>query len=85
MTTFSVSAPTRVDLAGGTLDLYPLYLFLPQPVTVNLSIDLRSRATVSPLPGQRVRLVSEDLGQEIEADSPDHLALGQELDLLARA
>ena len=24
------SAPTRIDLAGGTLDIWPLYLFYPQ-------------------------------------------------------
>jgi D-glycero-alpha-D-manno-heptose-7-phosphate kinase len=33
-------APTRIDLAGGTVDLWPLYLFLKNPTTVNLAIDL---------------------------------------------
>jgi D-glycero-alpha-D-manno-heptose-7-phosphate kinase len=33
-------APTRVDLAGGTLDLWPLYLFFESPLTINLGIDL---------------------------------------------
>jgi D-glycero-alpha-D-manno-heptose-7-phosphate kinase len=33
-------APTRIDLAGGTLDLWPLYLFFEAPLTVNLGIDL---------------------------------------------
>src|SRR5260221_727629 len=31
-------APTRVDLAGGTLDIWPLYLFHPGAVTVNAAI-----------------------------------------------
>jgi D-glycero-alpha-D-manno-heptose-7-phosphate kinase len=33
-------APTRIDLAGGTLDLWPLYLFFESPLTLNLGIDL---------------------------------------------
>ena len=34
------SAPTRVDIAGGTLDIWPLYLFHDDPQTVNFAIDL---------------------------------------------
>lgn len=82
---FFATAPTRIDLAGGTLDLHPLFLFLDNPLTVNASVDLRSRAEVRPLEGSRVRLVSEDLGMSVEAAHPGELVLGQELDLLARA
>ena len=32
-------APTRVDLAGGTLDIWPLYLFHPGAVTLNAAIS----------------------------------------------
>lgn len=81
----TATAPTRIDLAGGTLDLYPLYLFLDNPLTVNASLSLRSRAEVRPLPGTRVRLVAEDLRETVEADSPYELVLGEGLDLLARA
>ena len=82
---FFATAPTRIDLAGGTLDLHPLFLFLDNPLTVNASVDLRSRAEVRPLEGSRVRLVSEDLAMSVEAGHPGELVLGQELDLLARA
>lgn len=34
------SAPTRIDLAGGTLDLWPLHLFFDNPPTLNAAIDL---------------------------------------------
>ena len=81
----TATAATRVDLAGGTLDLHPLFLFLDNPLTVNASINLRSRAVVSPLPGTKVRLISEDLGETAEADKPEDLELGRELDLLKRA
>ena len=33
-------APTRIDLAGGTLDIWPLNLLVPDPVTVNVAINL---------------------------------------------
>jgi len=36
------TAPTRIDLAGGTLDIWPLYLFHPGAVTVNVAIDRRA-------------------------------------------
>ena len=32
-------APCRVDLAGGTLDIWPLYLFHQDSVTVNFAVD----------------------------------------------
>ncbi len=37
---FTVSAPTRVDLAGGTLDLWPLYCVTEGAKTINLALDL---------------------------------------------
>lgn len=32
-------APARIDLAGGTLDLWPLYLFFENSATINCAID----------------------------------------------
>jgi D-glycero-alpha-D-manno-heptose-7-phosphate kinase len=37
--TIEASAPSRIDLAGGTLDLWPLHVLHPESVTVNLAID----------------------------------------------
>jgi D-glycero-alpha-D-manno-heptose-7-phosphate kinase len=42
----SSRAPTRIDLAGGTLDIWPLYLFLKNPITVNLGINLFAEVTL---------------------------------------
>ena len=39
------SAPTRIDLAGGTIDIWPLYLFHPGAQTLNAAISIRARAT----------------------------------------
>ena len=39
-------APCRVDLAGGTLDIWPLYLFHPGAVTVNFAINRFTRCAI---------------------------------------
>lgn len=60
-------APTRIDLAGGTVDLWPLYLFLKKPTTINLGIDLFAEATLSHEPskgGAKITLRSADQGIE---------------------
>lgn len=62
-------APTRIDLAGGTLDLWPLYLFLDSPSTLNLGIDLFAEVTLEQTPKTRVTgeilLRSEDQNLEL--------------------
>ena len=37
-------APPRVDLAGGTIDIWPLYLFHPGATTVNFALSLYARS-----------------------------------------
>jgi D-glycero-alpha-D-manno-heptose-7-phosphate kinase len=51
--------PNRVDLAGGTLDIYPLYLLVPGSMTVNAAINIRSEVEIVPARGQ-VTLRSEN-------------------------
>ena len=41
------SAPTRIDLAGGTLDIWPLYLFHDGAQTLNAAISLRAHGARS--------------------------------------
>jgi D-glycero-alpha-D-manno-heptose-7-phosphate kinase len=77
-------APTRIDLAGGTLDIYPLYLFEEGGITVNIGIDVASRVRVSARPDAAVRIRSVDTGFEESAPSAEELALGGRLDLAAR-
>ncbi len=41
--TVSASAPTRIDLAGGTIDIWPVCHLLDEPaVTVNVAVGLRA-------------------------------------------
>lgn len=59
------TAPCRVDLAGGTLDIWPLYLFHPGAVTVNVAIDRRAWCRVETgVTG--VRIESKDTLQKAE-------------------
>jgi D-glycero-alpha-D-manno-heptose-7-phosphate kinase len=57
------SAPARVDLAGGTLDLWPLHVLHPGSVTVNLAIGLRARCRVR-RGATGFRVTVPDLGYE---------------------
>src|SRR6059058_3445543 len=43
----TVRAPVRADLAGGTLDLWPLYLFHPGSRTVNVAISYHAESEVT--------------------------------------
>ncbi|MGE5087022.1 MAG: galactokinase [Bacillota bacterium] len=56
-----VKSPTRVDLAGGTLDLWPLYLFINGASTVNLAIDVFTTAEIVPHEDATIVLESADL------------------------
>lgn len=59
-------APTRVDLAGGTLDIWPLYLFHPGAVTINAAITRYASCVIEthPADDSRIRLVSRDTNCE---------------------
>ena len=78
------TAPSRIDLAGGTLDIYPLYLFEEGGITVNVAITVRSSVRLTTRDDGRIKLVSLDSGLIEEAESLETLALGGPLDLLAR-
>jgi D-glycero-alpha-D-manno-heptose-7-phosphate kinase len=57
--------PTRIDLAGGTLDIWPLYLFHEGSLTVNCAITRYASCVVetAPKPSRRIELVSRDIGR----------------------
>ena len=60
----SAKAPCRVDLAGATLDIWPLYLFHPGAVTVNFAIDRYASCVVELRRDARIVLRSVDLEGE---------------------
>src|SRR2546421_2808810 len=72
-------APTRVDLAGGTLDIWPLYLFHPGAVTVNAAITRYAscRIETHAPDDHRIRLLSRDTQREESFESFAGLVKGK--------
>lgn len=79
----TASAPTRIDLAGGTFDIWPLYLFHDRAQTINAALTLRAHCTLTSRDDARIVLRSEDTGEVIDAPSVADLDLTR-LPLLAR-
>jgi len=80
------SAPTRVDLAGGTIDIWPLYLFHPGASTVNFALSLRAHVRIETRDDDRIILESRDRGVEVETtvDRIAELARDEKLELLSK-
>jgi D-glycero-alpha-D-manno-heptose-7-phosphate kinase len=60
------SAPTRVDLAGGTIDIPPLFLFHEGASTVNFAVDLLAKCRIETRGDDRIVLQSVDRGVMFE-------------------
>ena len=54
------TAPTRIDLAGGAFDVYPLYIFEDGGVTVNIAIDLITTIKLEPRIDSEIHIHSID-------------------------
>jgi D-glycero-alpha-D-manno-heptose-7-phosphate kinase len=78
-TAFHASAPVRLDFAGGWTDVPP-FSAREGGVVVNAAIGLHARAELR-LGGPRIRLVAEDLGQELECANAAGLVADGRLDL----
>ena len=75
-------APTRIDLAGGTLDIWPLYLFHAGAVTVNCAITrYASCAIETARRSKRIVLVSRDTRRKESFASLDVLLGGRRMQL----
>lgn len=57
-------APCRADLAGGTMDLWPLYMFHPGALTLNFAVNILTTCRITPLKGKRIQLRSLDTRRE---------------------
>jgi D-glycero-alpha-D-manno-heptose-7-phosphate kinase len=84
---YSSQSPTRVDLAGGTLDLWPFYCFLGEAVTLNVPISVLTQARLEVLPTPEIYIESPDVGvnsrwadlNSLFADSDPRLKLFQDI------
>jgi len=77
-------APTRIDLAGGTIDLWPLYLFHDNSQTINFAIDRYARCRLETRDDGRFVVESKDRHVKVEADSLEGLRGDDELSLISK-
>ena len=77
------SAPTRIDLAGGTIDIWPLYLFHEGASTVNAAISLRAHARVESRDEGGLEIRSIDTNRSLRVSRWTELSDRSELPLLA--
>lgn len=73
MATTHTRAPTRIDLAGGTLDIWPVYLLLDEAVTVNVAIDLYAHVHIEPS-ATEWRVKVDDRHLNIQCSTPEELS-----------
>ncbi len=79
----TASAPTRIDLAGGTIDIWPLYLFHEGALTLNAAISLRAHVEIDSRQDGRIELRSIDTNRTQTADRWSDLNGTGDLPLLA--
>ncbi len=79
-------APTRVDLAGGTIDIWPLYLFHQGATTVNFAISLYARCRIEERADERVILESLDRNVQFEThlSEIENLVHDRRLELISK-
>src|SRR5690242_11612897 len=64
--TLVAKAPCRVDIAGGTIDIWPLYLFHEGACTVNFAVDRYASCRLATRRDRKIILRSRDLrGEEV--------------------
>jgi D-glycero-alpha-D-manno-heptose-7-phosphate kinase len=80
------SAPTRVDLAGGTIDIWPLYLFHSGAATVNFATSLRAHCQIKTRDDGRIVLESRDrkVAFETELAAIEDLVREERLELISK-
>ena len=66
----TAAAPTRIDLAGGTLDIWPISQMIVDATTVNVAVRLMARASVTPRRDRKLEVVSVDRGRRTLFDLP---------------
>ncbi|WP_127718171.1 hypothetical protein [Halobacteriovorax sp. HLS] len=65
------SGSVRVDLLGGTIDLEPINLIIPNTVTLNLATSLKAEVTIEEFEKGKVQIHSLDYDTSVVFDSSD--------------
>src|SRR5438445_10473941 len=80
----TVRAPVRADLAGGTLDLWPLYLLHPGARTVNVAISLHAESEIAETGDSAIEIRLTDQQYEQRYNSLHELAADPKAALIHR-
>ncbi len=64
-------ANLRIDLLGGTLDIYPINIIIPNAKTLNAAIDLKVNITIEEFKPGKLKIVSKDYNKEKLFDSKE--------------
>jgi len=80
------SAPTRVDLAGGTIDIPPLFLFHEGAATVNFAVSMLAKCRIETRDDDKIILESIDQKASVETTVGNlkHLRDEPRLELLSK-
>ncbi|HUP61520.1 MAG TPA: hypothetical protein VNA69_13995 [Thermoanaerobaculia bacterium] len=81
----TVRAPVRADLAGGTLDLWPLYLFHPGARTINVAISYYAESEVCETDSSAIEVHLTDQQYKQRYESLQEMAADPKVALLHRA
>lgn len=79
---YKTKSPMRFDLAGGTLDLWPIWALLGKACTVNVSIGLFTECEIVPLVDSKIEIVSNDFNKKWFFSNLEDLLSSQDKDLL---
>ncbi len=79
-----VRAPVRADLAGGTLDLWPLYLFHPGSRTVNVAVSFYAESEIVQTGDGAIELHLADEGYKQRYESVQELSSDPKAALIYR-
>lgn len=80
------SAPTRVDLAGGTIDIPPIFLFHENSMTVNFAVNLLAHCRIETRNDNKIFIESIDRKEKFETSLSNINSLRNEprLELLSK-
>jgi D-glycero-alpha-D-manno-heptose-7-phosphate kinase len=80
------SAPTRVDLAGGTIDIPPIFLFHENSMTVNFAVNLLAHCRIETRNDDKIFIESIDRKEKFETSLSNIGSLRNEprLELLSK-
>jgi D-glycero-alpha-D-manno-heptose-7-phosphate kinase len=84
MIKITAEAPTRIDLAGGTLDIPPLHLFHHPTYTINTAINRKVKVTIAT--AKTTKITSHDQNKEAGWKKPEDVEWKNhpELELIIR-